>query len=198
MKRDVIVPPSQFKSSFLSCEKDYETILKKLFITSKPYSDILKKLLVINTPDCLDEDSENQIEYKKIIDSMSLKQLRDKGYIKLEPKIRMGEHEEVKSYIIIAFDNFSPNVTNPYFRDCTVSFDIICHTDYWDIGDYRMRPLKIAGYIDGLLSECKLSGIGTFNFLGCNQLILNEDLSGYTLMYRAVHGNDDKLPSKED
>lgn len=198
MKRDVIVPPSQFKSSFLSCEKDYETILKKLFITSKPYSDILKKLLVINTPDCLDEDSENQIEYKKIIDSMSLKQLRDKGYIKLEPKIKMGEHEEVKSYIIIAFDNFSPNVTNPYFRDCTVSFDIICHTDYWDIGDYRMRPLKIAGYIDGLLSECKLSGIGTFNFLGCNQLILNEDLSGYTLMYRAVHGNDDKLPSKED
>lgn len=130
MKRDLIVPPSQFKSSFLSCEKDYETILKKLFITSKPYSDILKKLLVINTPDCLDEDSENQIEYKKIIDSMSLKQLRDKGYIKLEPKIRMGEHEEVKSYIIIAFDNFSPNVTNPYFRDCTVSFDIICHTDY--------------------------------------------------------------------
>ena len=57
-----------------------------------------------------------------------------------------------------------------------------------------MRPLKIVGYIDGILNECKLSGIGTFNFLGCNQLLLNQELSGSTLSYRAVHGNDDKLP----
>jgi hypothetical protein len=43
-----------------------------------------------------------------------------------------------------------------------VNFDIICHTRHWDIGNYRMRPLKIAGYIDGILNNCKLSGIGTF------------------------------------
>ena len=42
MKRDVIMSPSKFRSSFLSCEKDAETILKKLFIQSKPYSDKLK------------------------------------------------------------------------------------------------------------------------------------------------------------
>jgi hypothetical protein len=34
--------------------------------------------------------------------------------------------------------------------------------------------------------------------MGCNQLILNEELSGYTLMYRAVHGNDDKLEEAEE
>jgi hypothetical protein len=26
---------------------------------------------------------------------------------------------------------------------------------------------------------------------------LSEEFSGYTLMYRAVHGSDDKIPAKE-
>ena len=43
----------EIKSTFLSCEKDTEAILKKLFIDSKPYSDMLKRLLIINTKDCL-------------------------------------------------------------------------------------------------------------------------------------------------
>lgn len=199
MRRDAIIPPSHsVTSSFLSCEKDFETILKKLFVTSKPYSDVLKKLLIINMPDCLDENSEHKEVYEKIIKEKSLKDLIEEGYIKMEPKIQMPEHEEVKSYIIISFDNFTPNASNPYFRDCSVTFDIICHTDYWSMNDYQLRPLKIAGYIDGLLNNQRLSGIGIFNFLGCNQIVLDEYLSGYTLMYRAVHGNDDKLPSKDE
>lgn len=196
MRRDVSLPSSQFSSSFLSCEKDIEEILRKLFVSSKPYSDYLKRLLIINTKDCLDNETSTTIQQK--IADMNLAKLRQEGYIKLEPKIRLGENEEVKSYIIVSCDNFSPNATNPHYRDCTVTFDIICHTDYWDIGNYRVRPLKIAGYIDGILNKARLSGIGTFQFMGCNQLILNETLSGYTLMYRAVHGNDDKIEVEEE
>lgn len=196
MRRDTRITSSQFSSSFLSCEKDIEEILRKLFISSKPYSDRLKRLLLINTKDCLDNEESLVIQQK--LEEMSLLKMRQEGYIKLEPKIRFGEHEEVKSYIIITCDNFTPNVTNPYYRDCNVTFDIICHTDYWDLGNYRVRPLQIAGYIDGILNKAKLSGIGQFEFLGCSQLILNEELSGYTLMYRAIHGNDDKLPPVEE
>lgn len=196
MRKDISLPSSQFSSSFLSCEKDIEEILRKLFVSSKPYSDYLKKLLVINTQDCLDNETSTTIQQK--IADMSLAKLRQEGYIKLEPKIKIGEHEEVKSYIIISCDNFTPNATNPHYRDCTVTFDIICHTDCWDIGNYRVRPLKIAGYIDGILNKARLSGIGTFNFIGCNQLILNEELSGYTLIYSAIHGNDDKLEAEEE
>lgn len=192
MKRNLAI--TNIHSSFLSCEKDMETILKKLFIESRPYSDELKRLLVINTKDCLDNLTSEV--YNTKLKEMSVAKLREEGYIKIEPKIRFPEHEEVKSYIIITFDNFSTNEKNPQFRDCTVNFDIICHTDYWDIGNYRLRPLKIAGYIDGLLNNTKLSGIGTFNFAGCNELILNEDLSGYTLSYRAIHGSDDIIPAK--
>ena len=196
MRKDISLPSSQFSSSFLSCEKDIEEILRKLFVSSKPYSDYLKRLLIINTKDCLDNETTTTIQQK--ITDMNLAKLRKEGYIKLEPKIRLGENEEVKSYIIVSCDNFSPNATNPHYRDCTVTFDIICHTDYWDIGNYRVRPLKIAGYIDGILNKARLSGIGTFQFMGCNQLILNETLSGYTLMYRAVHGNDDKIEVEEE
>lgn len=193
MRRDTRLT-TKFNSSFLSCEKDIETILRKLFIESKPYSDILKRLLVINTKDCLTNESE--IVTNKLNET-NLAKLIQEGYIKLAPKLTMGEHEEVKAYIIISCDNYTVNDSNSYFRDCTVSFDIICHTDYWDIGDYRLRPLKIAGYIDGILNDARLSGIGVFNFMGCNELILNEDLAGYTLTYRAIHGNDDKLPGEE-
>lgn len=194
MKRDVAIPGS-IQSSFLSCEKDAETILKKLFITSRPYSDELKRLLVINTKDCLDNTTSEV--YNEKIKEMTLAKLCEDGYIKLSPKLNFGEHEEIKSYIFISFDNFVQNAENPEFRDCTVHFDIICHTDYWDIGNYRQRPLKIVGYIDGILNKSKLSGIGTFNFLGCNEAIFSENLSGYTLTYLAVHGSDDKIPAKD-
>lgn len=186
MKRDLV--NLNLKSSFQSVEKDIELILKKLFIENKPLSDELKKLLIINTKDCL--DGTNASKYKILIDNMKLKDLREEGYIRLEPKLKFNEHEEVKSYLILSLDNFTPNETNPEFRDCTVSFDIICHTDYWDIGNYRLRPIKIAGIIDGILNGSKLTGIGEFLFMGCNELILNEELSGYTLMFRAIHQTD--------
>ena len=193
MKKDLAMRPIDFTSSFLSCEKDLQSILSKLFIESQPYSNDLKKLLVVNTKDCLDQ--KNKIMYDNFIKDMSIAKLRELGYIRFEPKIKMKEHEEVKSYLIFNFDNFKTNATNPQFRDCNVYIDILCHTDCWDIGDFRLRPLKICGYIDGILNNSKLSGIGTFQFLGCNELVLDETLSGYTLMYAAIHGTDDVLPS---
>lgn len=188
MKKDLVKP---IYSSFLSCEKDFETILKKLFFDDRKRADILKRLLIVNAPDCL--DNETSPVYAAAINK-SVKQMKDEGYIRIVPKIEFSEHEEVKSYILISFDNFTPNEENTEFRDCTVHIDILCHTDCWDIGNFRIRPLKIAGYIDGLLNESKLSGIGTLNFLGCNELVLSSDLSGYSLMYRAVHGSDDIIP----
>lgn len=194
MKRD-LVSTKKIISSFLSCEKDFEEILRKLFIENRPHSDELKRLLIINTKDCLDDKTNTA--YLEKLKAMSIARLREDGYIKLEPKISIPEHEEVKSYILISFDNFFPNATNPQFRDCTVTFDILCHTDYWDIGNYRLRPLKIAGYIDGILNNTRLSGIGTFQFAGCNELVLDQTFSGYTLMYKAIHGSDDIIPNKE-
>ena len=178
------------KSSFLSCEKNTELILQKLFVDNKQHSRKLKKLLVINTKDCL-----NNPKYDDIVNKMSIGDMINEGYVRLYPKFAMQEHQEVKAYILISYDNFAMT-DNPEFRDCTIDFDIICHTDYWDCGDFKIRPLQIAGYIDGLLNNEKLVGIGTLHFLGCKELLYNEHLSGYTLSFAAVHGREDYIPDE--
>ena len=182
------------ESSFLSCEKDTETILRRLFIESQPHNSTLKRLLVVNTKDCL--TNLNEPVYKKKLAEMNLPKLIQEGYIKLAPKIRVPENEEVKAYLIISFDNFVPT-GNPKYRDCTVHFDIICHTDYWQMDNYQIRPLKIAGFIDGILNDAKLSGIGTLQFVSCNELVLDEVFSGYCLTYLATHGSDDLIEPEE-
>ena len=176
MVKDLAMKP--FQSSFLSCEKDAEIIFRKLLVESRPYSDDLKRLLIINTKDCLD-DKTNPV-YLKAINEMTLPKLFEKGCLNIKPKIILGEFEEVKSYILITFDNFSVNKTNPQFRDCTVYIDVITHLDYWDLGNYRMRPLKIVGYIDGILDNSRLTGIGTFQFESVLRSKYHEDFACYT------------------
>lgn len=184
-------------SSFLNCDVDIKKILKTLFITSKPYSDKLKKLLIINNPDCLDDSNQ---DYQKIIDSFSLKDLIDKNYIRLNPKVARGTHQQIKTYIITTLDNFHTNLEDSNYMQYNISFDIMCYNDAWVLDDYKIRPIVIAGYIDGILnsitnnknfqrtnkSNIKLSGIGEYQFLGLSLTVLNEDFSTYTLMYHGM------------
>ena len=181
------LPPIQ--SSFLSCEKDTELILKRLFIDGREYSQWLKRLLIINNKDCLDK---NIKKYTEIVDRFSIADLYAKQYIRTSPRLEFNEHEDIKSYILISYDNFTTNGANEQFRDCMLNFDIICHTKHWDLEDFQVRPLKIAGYIDGILNLGKLSGVGKTYFLGCNELILDQNLAGYTLSYQLVHFSEDE------
>ena len=68
--------------------------------------------------------------------------------------------------------------------------------EYWDLGNYRQRPTKIAGFIDGILDNSRLTGIGAFQFIGGSE-IAYPDWGGYVLMYRAIHGSDDKLTESD-
>lgn len=201
MKKASVLLANNFKSTFLSCETDQETIWRRLFIESRPYSDKLKRLLVLNTADCLDD---TQVQYQEIIDGMNLQDLKDRQYLKNVPKLEFGEHEEVKAYILLEFDDFIPT-SNPQYRDCTITFSIICHLDYWELDDYKLRPYQIAGYIDGILNGTKLSGIGTLQFMGASEIVMNEYLGGIVLRYIATHSNaddsvnlDPTLPSYQD
>ena len=202
MRKDLILNKTIY-SPFLSLDKDIEKILELLFITSKPYSDILKRLLIINNSDCL--DTTNQ-DYKKIIDSYSLSKMIEQGYIRLSPKITRGTHQNIKTYIIVSLDNFTPNRKSSKYRDYNIFFDIVCYNDAWVLNDYKIRPLVICGYIDGILnslsdknkvkeknfqSYIKLTGIGQYEMLGCNENVLNEALSMYTLSYHGTHFSED-------
>ena len=43
-----------------------------------------------------------------------------------------------------------------------------------------------------MFNEKHLTGIGELQFLGANQLILNDEFAGFTLIYQAIHGEEDK------
>jgi hypothetical protein len=73
MTKDLIIKPNDFHSSFLSCDKDSETIFRRLLVESRPYSDELKRLLVINTNDCLSNKT-SQV-YKDKVAEMTLPKL---------------------------------------------------------------------------------------------------------------------------
>lgn len=185
MKRDAVLT-QPITSSFLSCEKDTELILRKLFIESRPYSDVLKRLLVVQAPDAMDKNYD-MTEY-------NLKKLIEDQYINMDPLIKMPEHDQVKAFIGLHFDNFTAS-GNPEFRDSMIHFDIVCHHDYWNLGDYRQRPWKIVGYIDGILNKSRLTGIGQLHFVGATKMVVNKHWSVVSLTYMATHGSDDQIPN---
>ena len=151
-------------------------------------NDRLKKLLHYTTKDCLDRP--------RLTDDETL-ELFGKN-IKIVPKLYVDN--SVLNYIIVSFDNFTINRTNPEFRDNIIEFDIICHFDQWQLKDFQLRPYKIAAEIDSMLDGQRLTGIGKLEFLGANQMILTDEYAGLCLMYSAIHGEEDKkdAPKVED
>ena len=164
------------KSSFLSIEKDM-TIIVNQFLKNER----LKKLLYYTTKDCLIKPNLTEDETF----SMFGKQ------IKIVPKLYVDS--SVLNYVIISFDNFITNMNNPEFRDNVIEFDIICHFDQWNLGDFQLRPYRIAAEIDSMFNKKHLTGIGTLDFLGANQVILTDEFAGLCLMYQAIHGEEDKI-----
>ena len=163
------------KSSFLSLEKDLRLITNMMLKNER-----LKKLLYYTTPDCMN---------KPILTEDESFALFGKN-IKLIPKLYVDN--SVLNYIIINFDNFTLNTTNPEFRDNIIEFDIICHFDQWQLKDFQLRPYRIAAEIDSMFDKKHLTGIGKLEFLGANQIILTDEYAGLCLMYNAIHGEEDK------
>ena len=163
------------KSSFLSIEKDLGIITDQIVQNNR-----LKKLLYYTTKDALNQPN--------LTTDQSL-QLFNKN-IKIVPKLYVDK--SVLNYVIINFDNFTPNLTNTEFRDNVIEFDIICHFDQWLLDDFMLRPYRIAAELDSMFDKKHLTGIGKLEFLGANQIVLTDEFAGLCLMYQAIHGEEDK------
>ena len=163
------------KSSFLSAEKDMNIIVHMIM-----KNDRLKKMLHYTTRDCLSKPNLTEDETLDLFGKN----------IKIVPKLYVDG--SVLNYIIVSFDNFTPNATNTEFRDNIVEFDIICHFDQWHMRDFELRPYKIAAELDSMFNEKRLTGIGKLEFLGANQMILTDEYAGLCVMYQAIHGDEDK------
>lgn len=170
------------KSSFLSMEKDMNLIINQMFKNER-----LKRLLYYNSKDALRKPNITNDQALELIGNN----------IKIVPKLYVDN--SVLNYIVISFDNFTPT-SNPEFRDNFIEFDIICHFDQWQLEDFALRPYKIAAEIDSMFNGKHLTGIGELEFISANQVVLTDEFAGLCLMYKAVHGEEDKkfMPNPRD
>ena len=165
------------KSAFLSVEKDMELITRELLKNER-----FKRLLFYNSKDAMERPNLTQEESLGLINKN----------IKIVPKLYVDG--SVLSYVIINFDNFTSNQTNPEFRDNIIEFDIVCHFDQWQMNDFKLRPYRIAAEIDSMFDGKHLTGIGELEFVDCFQILLTSEYAGVCLRYAAIHGEEDKKP----
>lgn len=173
----------QPKSSFLSMEKDLGQ-MADLFLRNQR----LKKLLHYTTPDALSRNPLTDEETYALFGKQ----------IQIIPKMTIDK--DVVNQVIILFDDFQANPTNPQFRNNMINVHIICHFDQWHLNDFQLRPYKIAGEIDSMLDNQRFSGIGKLLFANATQVIYNNEFGGILLKYAAIHGEDDKkhMPNPAD
>ena len=165
----------QYKSSFLSMEKDMAILMNAMLNNER-----LKRLLYYTTNDALDKPN--------LTDEQSVSLIGTN--IKNVPKLVLDK--SVLNYIIVSFDNFL-ETENPEFRDNIIEFDIICHMDQWPLKDFALRPFKIAAEIDTIFNNKKFTGMGKLQFLGCKIIGINNEFAGVALLYGTVHGGEDRI-----
>jgi hypothetical protein len=105
------------------------------------------------------------------------------------PKIKIDP--DVKPYIIITLDEFTPARNQTRFRSITLSFDIICQYDHWLLDDFKLRPYSIAGEIDGMVNNGAVES-RVADFMGAHKVLLNPDLGGVSLYYNLETFFDDR------
>lgn len=164
------------KSSLLGMPKDAAIIIDR--ILSNPN---LLRLLVYETRDW---------QSQPLPDGDQIKELFTSHQISSVPKIKIDSKE--KTYIRLTYGTVIRNASNPEYRDNTFGIDIICHYDNWDLGDFELRPYRVAGEIDAMLDKTHLTGIGELEFVSATPYVYNEEFAGVSLTYLAVRGHEDQ------
>lgn len=164
-------------SSFLSLAKDTSLIIDKILSNKK-----LLKLIYYSTRD---------IEKQPDLQPEQIKSLFEKGQITNIPSLDIDK--EKLTYVLIGFDNFVQNAENTYYKNCVLTVKILCHFSDWDLNNFELRPYRIAGELDAMLNQARLTGIGKLYFLSADQNVYDSEYGGVTLKYLVIHGHEDEV-----
>lgn len=174
MKKNTFEYP---KSALLGMPKDAALIMERILSNQN-----VLKLLWYNTRDW---KSKPNVTSEQITEMFETKQISS------VPKVKIDRPE--KTYLKLIYGTMTRNSTNPEYRDNTFGIDIICHYDNWDLGNFDLRPYRLAGEIDSMLDGTHLTGIGTLEFITCNPCIYDEEFAGVSLTYLAIRGHEDEV-----
>lgn len=165
------------KSSLLGMPKDAALIMQRILSNQN-----VLKLLVYGVKDW---------QKQPTVSNEMIKEMFETEQVSAVPKVKIDKKE--KTYLRLIYGTMIPNATNPEFRDNTFGIDIICHYDNWDLGDFELRPYRIAGEIDSMLAGTHLTGIGELEFVSATPYIYDEEFAGVSLTYLAIRGNEDRV-----
>lgn len=165
------------QSALLGMPKDAALIMERILSNQN-----VLKLLWYNTRDWKKQPNVTGEQIQEMFDTKQISSV---------PKIKIDRPE--KTYLKLIYGGMVRNTTNPEFRDNTFGIDIICHYDNWDLGNFDMRPYRIAGEIDSMLDKTHLTGIGELEFVSCNPYIYDEEFAGVSLTYLAIRGHEDEV-----
>ena len=158
------------QKNFATVEQDFQKIVERIFENQ----DVLK-MLYYNTSDCTTKED--------IIDETILKEISDNN-VRIIPNLKIPENKG--SIIVITFNNFLPNQSNPKFMDNAIFMDVLCPIDTWMMDNYMMRPFRIMNELQTSFDKQKLNGIGVVNFITADLLTLG-DYAGYQMSYSVIN-----------
>lgn len=163
--RNSAIPTNNFLDVGYNLKKVLNRILK---------NDDLIKLLYYNVPDATSQATLSNAQKVAMVND----------YIKLVPKI--PKDVESKNYLIINLDQFSTLRDDYNYRTFMLNFDVLCNAEYWIMDDYMLRPFKILHELDSMFNNSKLDSLGPTTFERATQVVLNEELMGYSIFYRIM------------
>lgn len=135
-------------------------------------NDKIVKLLINTTRDALNDKELTQEERMSVI--------KDK-YITLVPYL--PKEDEIKSYLIIGFDQFSPSPVTDKGMDYILSIDVLCHKDLWIMNGLCPRPYLIMNEIKKEFHMAKLDTWGPAVFTGAPSLVANDNYMGFSMLF---------------
>lgn len=159
------------RADFSTVEKDFEEITTRILSNED-----LVKLLYFSAPDCL--RNEEYVVTPEILETVA------QQHVKIVPSLKIPENEG--SYIIITFDNFVINPSNPEFMDNIIFMDVMSPIEAWVMDSYMLRPFRIKHELQREFSGKPLNGIGKMSFITSNILNLG-DYVGYQMAFKVIN-----------
>ena len=166
------------KATAYGQERSFELIGMQLdIITNKILAnDKIVKLLINTKKEALADKTPLTQE-----DRLSV--IKDK-YITLVPYL--PKEEEIKSYLIIGFDDFTPTAGTDRAMDYTLSIDVLCH-----------RPYLIMNELKKEFHMAKLDTWGPAVFVGAPSLVANDSYMGFSMLF-SMSALEATAPVQED
>lgn len=163
------------KASAYGQERSFELVGMQLDIITKKIlaNDKIVKLLRNTRKDALTSKEPVTQEQR-----MSL--IKDK-YITLVPYI--PKEEEIKSYLIITFDNFTPTPEVDRAMDYILSIDVLCHRDLWMLDGLCPRPYLLLNELKKEFHMAKLDTWGPAKFAGAPALVADDNYMGFSILF---------------